>query len=71
MYSQDLSEKVRSAKISAAKSGKCSSALSFYGYIKDPNDTRKLIIDPPAAEVVKRIFDLAAQDMTPNQIGKT
>ena len=70
MYSQDLSEKVRSSKFSAAKSGKFINSLSFYGYIKDPNDTRKLVIDPPAAVVVKRIFDLAATNITPTQIGR-
>jgi DNA invertase Pin-like site-specific DNA recombinase len=70
LYSQDLSEKVRSGKMSAAKSGKFINGFTFYGYIKDPNDTRKIMIDPPTAEVVKRIFDLAAQDYTPNQISK-
>jgi DNA invertase Pin-like site-specific DNA recombinase len=70
MYSQDLSEKVRSAKFSAAKSGKYSNAEAFYGYIKDPNDPRKLAIDDPAAEVVRRVFDLTARGFTPNQIAK-
>lgn len=70
LYSQDLSEKTRSGKMSAARSGKYTNSLAFYGYVKDPEDTRKLIIDPPAAETVKRIFDLAAQDYTPNKISK-
>ena len=70
LYSQDLSEKVRAGKISAAKRGNFSTAVAFYGYIKDPADSRKLVIDTPAAEVVKRIFELAAQDVTPNQIAK-
>jgi hypothetical protein len=70
MYSQDLSEKVRTAKMSAAKSGKNSNAEAFYGYIKDPNNLRKLIVDEPAAEVVRRIFSLAADDCTSTQIAR-
>jgi DNA invertase Pin-like site-specific DNA recombinase len=71
LYSQDLSEKVRSAKDSAAKNGKNCNAEAFYGYIKNPNDTRQLIIDEPAAEVVRRIYDLAAHDYSTLQIAKT
>jgi len=70
LYSQDLSEKVRSAKISIAKSGKYTNAAAFYGYIKDPTDSRKLVIDPPASETVKRIFNLAKQNIMPTQIAK-
>ena len=70
MYSRELSEKVRTAKISAAKSGKYANALAFYGYVKSPDDTRKLAIDPPAADVVRRIFDLAARDYTPSRISR-
>ncbi len=29
-----------------------------YGYVKDPNNKNKLIVDPVAAEVVKEIFFL-------------
>lgn len=68
MYSQDLSEKVRSARLSAAKSGKCCASFAFYGYIKDPNDQRKLIIDEPSAAVVRRVYDLTAQGYTGTQI---
>ena len=32
-----------------------------YGYVKDPNDKHKIIVDPEAAEVVKLIFELTAQ----------
>jgi len=70
LYSQDLSEKVRSGKISAAKRGNFSNAVPFYGYIRDPADSRKLVIDTSAAEVIKRIFELASQDFTSNQIAK-
>ena len=32
-----------------------------YGYVKNPNDKHKIIVDPEAAEVVKLIFELTAQ----------
>ena len=32
-----------------------------YGYVKDPNDKHKIIVDPEAAEVVKLIFELTEQ----------
>jgi DNA invertase Pin-like site-specific DNA recombinase len=70
LYSQDLSEKVRSAKMSAAKSGRNTNSEAFYGFIKDPGDFRKLIVDEPTAKTVRRIFGLAAQKYTPAQICK-
>ena len=70
MYSHDLSEKVKSARLSAAKSGKYSAPFAFYGYNKDPNDQRKLVIDDDSGAVVRRIFDMAAQNYTGTQIAK-
>jgi hypothetical protein len=70
LYSQDLSEKVKSAKLSAAKNGKFTNAEVIYGYIRDPQDQRTLAIDEPAAAVVRRIFELFAQGNTSNAIAK-
>ena len=70
LYSQDLSEKVRSAKTSMAKNGKSPNAECFYGYIKDPNDKRSLLVDEPASEIVKRIYSLTLDGETPTNIAK-
>lgn len=70
MYSQDLSEKVKSAQASVNKSGKTSAPYGFYGYIKDPNDRHKLIIDEPAAEIVRLIFNLREQGFTTPKIAR-
>ena len=70
LYSRDLSEKVNSARRNCAKSGKFISPFAFYGYIKDPSDKHKLLIDNEAADVVKRLFDLAEAGMTSPQIAK-
>ena len=61
LYSQDLSEKVRSGKDTAARSGNIASSYPLYGYDKDKNDKRRLVVDPEDSLIVKRIFDLAEQ----------
>ena len=39
-----------------------------YGYVKDPNDKHKIIVDPEAAEVVKLIFELTAQGKSKTEV---
>jgi DNA invertase Pin-like site-specific DNA recombinase len=70
MYSQDLSEKVKSARTSMAKNGKNSNAECFYGYIKNPSDKRSLLVDEPVREIVERIFDLALEGHSATNIAK-
>ena len=41
-----------------------------FGYIKDPEDPKKWIIDEEAAKVVKHIFDLCMEGRGPLQIAK-
>ena len=41
-----------------------------YGYIKDPMDKKKWIVDEEAAEIVKRIFALCIAGKGPMQIAK-
>ena len=61
LYSQDLSDKIRSGKDTAAKSGKIVTTYPTYGYDKDANDYHKFVINPDESTVVKRIYDLAEQ----------
>jgi hypothetical protein len=63
MYSYDLSAKTRSGKVAAAKQGKVSGS-EFFGYKRDPEDRHKFIIDSEAEPTVKRIFELALQNMS-------
>jgi hypothetical protein len=65
-----LSEKVISARRNCAKNGKFISPFAFYGYVKDPADKHKLLIDDAAAEVVRRVFDLAESGLTSTKIAK-
>ena len=59
-YAKDISKKV---KTSSTLRGAAGVPLSqpFYGYAKDPADKRRWIVDPEAAEVVKRIYALALE----------
>ena len=41
-----------------------------YGYMKDPKNKKRWIIDPEAAEVVKRIFALCLDGYGPSQIAR-
>ena len=68
MYSRDLSEKNKSAVKMLNKKGKFTGTYCLYGYIKSPEDKRKLIIDPVASEIVKRIFNMKAGGMTNTEI---
>lgn len=60
MYSRDISQKVRSAKHQLAKRGVYINPVAPYGYRKHPDDKHQLIPDPDTADIVRRIFTLAA-----------
>ena len=60
-YARDVSEKVKSAMNTMKRSGKNMSWLPPFGYLKDPNDRFKIIIDESVAPVVKRIFQLCIE----------
>lgn len=58
LYSRNVSANVKTAKRQYAARGECIAAYPFYGYVKGTKNRRQLEIDPPAAEVVRMIFDL-------------
>ena len=70
MYSHDLSQKITSVKRMQQKRGECFAAYAIYGYMKSPDDMHKLIIDPEAAEVVRRIFNMRDSGMSYTEIAK-
>lgn len=57
-YARDISQKVKSALRAKQQRGEFIGAFASYGYCKDPRNRNRLVIDPPAAEVVRRIFAL-------------
>lgn len=57
-YARDISMKVKSALHTKQRQGEFIGAFASYGYVKDPENHNHLVIDPVAAEVVRRIFTL-------------
>lgn len=57
-YCEDLSENVKAVFKSKMKKGQYLGSSAPYGYVKDPKDNHKLIIDEYASGIVKRIFAL-------------
>jgi len=61
MYAKDISKKIKSAyKVKFAR-GDFHGAYAPFGYAKDPNNSKKLVIDEESAETVRMIFRLASQ----------
>ena len=66
-YARDTSRKIRSTFQSKGKTGKHLTGLVIYGYLW--NEKRdQWLVDPEAAEVVKRIFAMTVEGMGPYQI---
>ena len=60
-YAKDTSNKIKAIFKSRMKEGlRCSGSIP-YGYKRNPGDKQTLIVDEPAAEVVRKIYRLACQ----------
>ena len=70
LYSRDLSRKVRNAKRFRAQQGEWMSAIAPYGYMRDTQKKNHMVIDPPAAEGVRRIFQMIAEGLSAVQTAK-
>ena len=69
-YAKDILNKIRSTHVVRKQKGDFIGVVAPFGYKKDPNDYHKLIIDPEAADIVKRIFDMALKGYTRQDIVK-
>lgn len=69
-YARDISDKVRSSFKAKQRRGEFVGAFASYGYVKDPDNRNRLIVDPVAAKVVRRIFDMAAEGIGQVRIAK-
>ena len=58
MYAKDISKKVRSSLIVKKYNGEFVGKLAPYGYIKDPKDKHKFLIDKNVSHIIKKIFDM-------------
>lgn len=69
-YARDTSKKIRAVMRAKGNAGEHLCTNPPYGYMKDPADKKKWIVDEEAAEIVKRIFDLCIAGKGPLQIAK-
>ena len=67
-YVRDTSRKIKTAYKTKGNSGVAHLSRPCYGYMKDPDNENKWIIDPEAAIVVRRIFDLCMEGYSQTQI---
>ena len=70
-YAKDTSKKIRAVVKMRGEAGEHLASNPPYGYIKDPQDKKKWIVDEEAAKVVQRIFNLCIAGKGPMQIAKT
>ena len=69
-YAAQTSKKIRDVWKSKSDNGKRVSPTVPFGYIKDPADKEKWLIDEPAAEIVRKIFALCLDGRGPSQIAR-
>lgn len=59
MYCRDAGKKLRTANQVKWRKGITTASAAPFGYQFDPDKKGAFIIGPPAAKIVRRIFDLA------------
>lgn len=69
-YARDISRKVFSALKTKMENGEYIGAWEKYGYLKDPDNKNKLIVNPETAPIVKQIFLWRSEGMSYMGINK-
>lgn len=69
-YLEDLSENIKSAFDTKRADGMHIGSFALYGYQKDPEQKGHLIIDEPAAVIVREIFEMFAGGMGKTAIAR-
>ena len=67
-YARDTSRKIRAVNKAKGERGEPLSTHAPYGYIKDPDNPKRWVVDEEAAHIVKRIFTLCMEGRGPSQI---
>lgn len=69
-YLEDLSNNVRSVLDHKRREGQYIASFALYGYRKDPDARGHLVIDPEAAAVVERMFEMARSGIGTHKIAQ-
>jgi DNA invertase Pin-like site-specific DNA recombinase len=67
-YSRDASRKLKTVFRAKGKSGKRTTSKAVYGFLKNPDDKTKWIVDTEAAPIIQRIFQMTVEGMGPGKI---
>lgn len=67
-YAKDTSKKIRAVFKNKSASGKSLSTNLPFGYVKDPEDKNRWLVDETAAAIVKEAFHLCISGYGPSQI---
>jgi len=70
-YLEDMSENIRSVLTNRRQNGFHIGAFALYGYKKNPDKKGHLLIDEPAAVVVREVFSLFSQGWGKTTIART
>lgn len=69
-YLEDLSENIRMVLDFKRQQGQYIAGRALYGYRKDPENKNRLLVDEPAAAVVRQIFRWCREGKGPGQIAQ-
>jgi len=67
-HARDTSRKIKAIYKSKGMNGKHTASHALYGYVKDESDKNQWLVDPDAAETVRRIFRMTIESKGPSQI---
>lgn len=67
-YAKDISQKVKSVTTELKKQGKYLAWSPPLGYMKDPNDKHRIIVDKETSWIVRKVFDLALEGISTRKI---
>jgi len=67
-HAANTSKKIKSVIEANAKAGKYRTTYAPYGYVKGDDENRLPVVDEPAASIVRRIFEMRSQGISPRHI---
>ncbi|MDE6727673.1 MAG: recombinase family protein, partial [Oscillospiraceae bacterium] len=69
-HAASTSKKIRAVVEANAKAGKYRTTFAPYGYLKGNDENHLPVVDEPAASVVRRIFEMRSQGVSPYHIAE-
>ena len=69
-FAKDISKKIRTSFAVSKKNGNYIGVVAPFGYLKDPDDNHKFIVDKEAEKIIKNIFKMALSGMSRQEIIK-